>query len=172
MTRSLDQAQPAFSTTKLFDDLPCVHRTWQHKGKCALLHGYERRFEIEFGCAALDPETGFVIDLGDLKEIRALLEGQFDHTTLIAADDPELPRFEELNRSGILDLRVMKSTGMEGAAVWVYDVVDRIIRERTADRVWVIRVTSRETRKNAVILRAESRSERPDRPTGRTTGYQ
>jgi 6-pyruvoyl tetrahydropterin synthase len=93
MTRSSDQAQSAFSTTKLFDDLPCVHRTWQHRGKCALLHGYERRFEIEFGCTTLAPDTGFVIDLGDLKETRALLERQFDHTTLIAADDPGLAPF-------------------------------------------------------------------------------
>lgn len=149
-----DTAAARFSVTKLFDDLPCTHRSWAHDGKCAFLHGYERSFEIEFGCRELEPKTGFVVDFGDLKDVRSLLQDQFDHTTLIAADDPQREVFEELRRSGVIDLRIMDHTGMEGAAEWVHEQVDGLIRERTSGRVRVLRVVARESRKNAVVFQA------------------
>ncbi|MEU6331250.1 6-carboxytetrahydropterin synthase [Streptomyces sp. NPDC047049] len=149
-----------FTVTKLFDDLPCTHRSWAHDGKCAFLHGYERSFEIEFGCTELEPKTGFVVDFGDLKEVRALLQRQFDHTTLIAADDPYRDLFEELGRSGVIDLRIMDHTGMEGAAAWVHDQVNRLVHNRTVGRVCVLRVVARESRKNAVVFRADVREPR------------
>lgn len=155
--RSSEQARllhpPArFSVVKLFDDLPCSHRSWAHGGKCAFLHGYERCFEIEFGCERLEAGTGFVVDFGELKQVRALLQEQFDHTTLVATDDPELELFEELARREVIDLRVMAHTGMEGAAEWAYEHVDCLIRDATGDRVRVTRVVARESRKNAVVF--------------------
>ncbi|MBD3003823.1 MULTISPECIES: 6-carboxytetrahydropterin synthase [unclassified Streptomyces] len=142
----------AFTVTKLFDDFPCCHRAWAHDGKCAFLHGYERTFEIEFACAELDPVTGFVVDFGALKGVRSLLAAQFDHTTLVAEDDPERTLFEELAARGVVDMRVMRHTGMEGAAAWVLDQAGRLIRESTNGRVWISRVEARECRKNAVVL--------------------
>ncbi|WP_433496756.1 6-pyruvoyl trahydropterin synthase family protein [Sphaerimonospora sp. CA-214678] len=153
-TGPLHNPPARFSVIKLFDDLPCTHRSWAHDGKCSFLHGYERRFEIEFGCGELEPKTGFVIDFSALKEVRALLQGQFDHTTLIAAGDPQRELFEELGRCGVIDLRIMDHTGMEGAAEWVHGNVDRLVRERTAGRVRVLRVVARESRKNAVVFQA------------------
>ncbi|WP_080640751.1 6-pyruvoyl trahydropterin synthase family protein [Salinispora arenicola] len=144
----------AFTVTKLFDDLPCCHRSWAHDGKCAFLHGYERTFEIEFACAELDPVTGFVVDFSALKGVRALLAAQFDHTTLVAENDPERALFEELAARGVLDLRMMKHTGMEGTAAWVLDEAGRLIRASTNGRVWISRVQARECRKNAVTLRS------------------
>ncbi|NJC73094.1 6-carboxytetrahydropterin synthase [Planosporangium thailandense] len=141
-----------FRVRKLFDDLPCCHRSWAHGGKCAFLHGYERSFEIEFACAELDPATGFVVDFGDLKEVRRLLSDQFDHTTLVAENDPERELFEQLGRRGVVDLRIMANTGMEGAAEWALEHADRIVRDRTGGRVRVTRVCARESRKNAVTL--------------------
>lgn len=38
---------------------------------------------------------GRVVDFGGLKELRAILEGTFDHKTVVAADDPELAWFRE-----------------------------------------------------------------------------
>lgn len=144
----------AFKVRKLFDDLPCCHRSWAHIGKCAFLHGYERTFEIEFSCSALEPDTNFVIDFGALKEVRAALTHQFDHTTLIAADDPELELFEQLSARGVIDLRIMASTGMEGSAAWVFDTVNEMVDDLTGGRVWVSFVEARECRKNAVTLSA------------------
>ncbi|MFE6774975.1 6-pyruvoyl tetrahydropterin synthase family protein [Streptomyces sp. NPDC057702] len=142
----------AFSVRKLFDDLPCCHRSWAHAGKCAFLHGYERSFVVEFGCARLEPDTGFVVDFGELKSVRAALQEQFDHTTLVAEDDPQRALFEQLAAQGVVDLRIMANTGMEGAAAWVLATADRIIQESTGGRVWVTAVEARESRKNAVTL--------------------
>ncbi|MFI1227510.1 MULTISPECIES: 6-pyruvoyl trahydropterin synthase family protein [unclassified Streptomyces] len=144
----------AFTVTKLFDDLPCCHRSWAHDGKCRFLHGYERSFEVEFACVELDPVTGFVVDFSALKNVRALLNRQFDHTTLVAGNDPERPLFEELAARGVIDLRIMEHTGMEGAAAWVMDEAGRLVHEATDGRVWIRRVEARECRKNSVTLSA------------------
>lgn len=145
----------AFTVRKLFDDLPCCHRSWAHQGKCAYLHGYERSFLIEFACLHLEPNTDFVVDFGDLKEVRRLLQRQFDHTTLVAENDPERELLTLLDQRGVIDLRIMTSTGMEGAARWVLHHADRVVRERTQDRVRVVWVEARESRKNAVTLAAD-----------------
>ena len=141
-----------FHVRKLFDDLPCCHRSWAHHGKCFFLHGYERTFEIEFACTETEPGTGFVVDFGSLKEVRAALQRQFDHTTLIAVDDPDRELFELLAKRGVIDLRIMDNTGMEGSAAWVLDTAERIVGTATSGRVWVSRVEARESRKNAVTL--------------------
>jgi 6-pyruvoyltetrahydropterin/6-carboxytetrahydropterin synthase len=151
----------AFRVRKLFDDLPCCHRAWAHAGKCAFLHGYERSFEVEFGCAELEPGTGFVVDFGALAEVRAALQRQFDHTTLIAEDDPERALFEQLADRGVVDLRIMASTGMEGAAAWVLETANEIVCTASGGRVWVTRVEARECRKNAVTLTASPPGARP-----------
>jgi 6-pyruvoyltetrahydropterin/6-carboxytetrahydropterin synthase len=143
-----------FRVRKLFDDLPCCHRSWAHHGKCFFLHGYELTFEIEFSCAEREPRTGFVVDFGALKDIRAALQHQFDHTTLIATDDPQRDLFEQLAEHGVIDLRIMEHTGMEGAAAWVFETADRIVGGATGNRVWVTQVEARECRKNAVTLTA------------------
>lgn len=141
-----------FRVRKLFDDLPCCHRSWAHRGKCYFLHGYERTFEVEFACAETEPGTGFVVDFSSLKDVRAALSLQFDHTTLIAVDDPERDLFELLAKRGVIDLRIMNNTGMEGSAAWVMETAERIVGLATSGRVWVSRVEARECRKNSVTL--------------------
>ena len=34
-----------FHMRRLFDNLPCCHRSWANQGKRFFLHGYERAFE-------------------------------------------------------------------------------------------------------------------------------
>jgi 6-pyruvoyl tetrahydropterin synthase len=88
---------------KLFDNLPCCRSSWANQGRRLFLHGYERTFEVEFACAKTEPDTGVVVDPSAVKEIRAALRYQFDHTTLIAADDPQRDLFElmaEQDRDG------------------------------------------------------------------------
>lgn len=139
-----------YSVIKLFDDLPCAHRAWAQGGNCVFLHGYERSFELTFEAEALEIGTGFVVDFSRLKGIRKLLESQFDHTTVIAEDDPMLAEFERMHELGVMDLRVMTQAGMEGAAQWVLENADAFIRRDTGGRVRVVRVLARESRKNAV----------------------
>ena len=137
---------------KTFSDYPCCHRVWNHGGKCSRLHGYDRIFAITFEADELDADTGFVVDFSDLKDVRHLLESQFDHTTIVAPDDPALPMLEQLAGLAALDLRVMDHPGMEGAARWVLMQVEELIQRKTGGRAWVAAVEARENEKNAVVV--------------------
>jgi 6-pyruvoyl-tetrahydropterin synthase len=141
-----------FHVRKLFDDLPCCHRSWAQEGRGFFLHGYERSFEVEFACSDVDPGTGFVVDFRTLTEVRRALRRQFDHTTLIAEDDPHRDAFELLAERGAFDLRIMDNTGMEGSAAWVFEAAERIIARATSGRVWVSLVEARESRNHSVTL--------------------
>ena len=143
-----------FHMRKLFDNLPCCHRSWANQGKRFFLHGYERTFEVEFAFAETEPDTGEVVDSSAVREIRAALRYQFDHTTLIAVDDPQRDLFELLAERGVIDLRIMDNTGMEGSAAWVFDTAEQIVGPATGGRVWVSRVKARESRNHAVTLTA------------------
>ncbi|WP_081283156.1 6-carboxytetrahydropterin synthase [Mycobacterium asiaticum] len=154
-----DDAPPGrtakFHLRKRFSDLACCHRSWSGAGKNFFLHGYEQRFEIEFACAELDPDTGMVVDADCLEQVRNALRRQFDHTTLIAAEDPQRDLFELLAAQGAIDLRVMHCPGMEASAAWVFDTVERIVAKASGGRVWVSRVEARENRNNRVTLMAD-----------------
>ncbi|MGE2816336.1 6-carboxytetrahydropterin synthase [Mycobacterium heidelbergense] len=142
-----------FHMRKMFDNLPCCYRSWANQGKRFFLHGYERTFEIEFACAETEPDTS-VVDPGAVRVIRAALRYQFDHTTLIAADDPQRALFELMAERGVVDLRIMDDTGMEGSAAWVFDTAERIVGLATGGRVWVSRIKARERRNHVVTLTA------------------
>ncbi|OBH98463.1 hypothetical protein [Mycobacterium sp. E2733] len=60
-----------FHLRRLFDDLPCCHRSWANQGKRFFLHGYERAFDIEFACAETEAGTDAVLDEGTLDEVTA-----------------------------------------------------------------------------------------------------
>ena len=147
-----------FHMRKQFDSLPCCHRSWTNEGKRFFLHGYERTFEIEFACAQTEPGSGLVLGPDALDETRAALRKQFDHTTLIAADDPELDLFELLGSRGVIDLRIMDNTGMERSAAWVFDTVESIVVRATQGRVWVSQIKARESHSHGVTLTARAES--------------
>lgn len=153
MATSLGQgAAPRYRVTKRFDDLPYAHRTWSHPGRCRFLHGYACSFVLTFEADELEETTGFVIDLSALKDVRDVLQQQFDHTTVIAADDPELGLFQMLHDRGLLDLRVLPRAGLEGAAAWVLESIGPHIAHRTGGRVRLVSVEARESPKNAVVV--------------------
>ena len=135
-----------FRMRALIDNLPCCHRSWAKQGKRAFLHGCERTFDIEFACADTEPGTGLVLNNNSLKEVRKALRYQFDHTTLIAEDDPERDLFELLADRGVIDMRIMDTTGMEGSVAWVFDTAERIVALATGGRVWVSRIEAYESR--------------------------
>lgn len=143
-----------FHMRKLFDELPCCRRSWANYGKRVFLHGYERAFEVEFACAETEPGTGLVLDASAVGEVRSALRYQFDHTTLFAQDDPQRDLFELLAERGVVDLRVMDNTGMEGSAAWVLETAERIVALATGGRVWVSRIEARESRNDVVTLTA------------------
>jgi 6-pyruvoyltetrahydropterin/6-carboxytetrahydropterin synthase len=74
--------------------LSCVFRQHRANSHCKQLHGYALAFDIVFETETLDARN-WVIDFGSLKEVKEWLVDMFDHTLLVASDDP---MFEELAR--------------------------------------------------------------------------
>lgn len=140
-----------YSARKRWDDLSCVHRNWRGSERLRSLHGYARSVEIEFHASHLD-DAGVIIDFSSMKSIKALLERQFDHTVLVAQDDPLREEFERLASLGLASLRVMEDTSLEGSARWIHDAATPILRDETSGRVRIGRIEVRESAKNAVTL--------------------
>ena len=64
----------------------------------------------------------------------------FDHTTVVAADDPELKTFLEMEEKGLIQLRILDDVGCEKFAYLVYEFLDKKIKEETNGRVKVHKV--------------------------------
>jgi 6-pyruvoyltetrahydropterin/6-carboxytetrahydropterin synthase len=139
-----------FKSTKRFTGFPCTHRQWRADSHCRFVHGYSREFYFEFAASALTPE-GWVVDFGGLKELKRWLEHMFDHTFLVAADDPHLEDFQRLNEHGALQLRVLPNPGMEGTALFVYEEAAKILKKLYGDRAWITKVQVSENDKNSAI---------------------
>lgn len=134
-------------TIKRFGGFPCCHRQWKDEGHCSFLHGYDRWVQVEW--EGERDHRGWVVDFAALKKVRAALEHQYDHTTLISPDDPALATFERLHDDGVIDLRITDPT-MEGMALWVKEMVTELTKEINPTAV-VIRVECWENEKNAAV---------------------
>lgn len=141
-----------FKSTKRFTGFPCTHRQWRANSHCRFVHGYSREFYFEFEARELTIE-GWVVDFGGLKEIKNWLEHMFDHTFLVAQDDPQLAEFKKLEQVGALQLRVMPNPGMEGTALFVYEEASRILSKLYGDRAWITLVEVSENEKNSAQFR-------------------
>lgn len=142
-----------FKSTKRFTGFPCTHRQWRAESHCRFVHGYSREFYFEFAASELTKE-GWVVDFGGLKELKKWLEHVFDHTFLVAQDDPELATFQELDKRGAIMLRVLPNPGMEGTAYYVYQEASRILEKLYGKRAWITKVVVSENEKNSAIFEA------------------
>ena len=148
-----------FQSTKVFDGYSTVFRQWRAKGThCSFLHGYGISFKIVFE-GDLD-ERNWVWDFGGMKRAKGTIDGMapkewmdfmFDHTYIIALDDPFLPKALEMNSEGIVQLRIVPATGAEQFAKYIYDKVSEFILEETDNRVRVVSVEFKEHAKNSAI---------------------
>jgi 6-pyruvoyltetrahydropterin/6-carboxytetrahydropterin synthase len=105
-----------------------------------------------FGTDDLDTRN-WVADYGGLKELKSVLQDQFDHTLLVAEDDPELDMFKELEKRNMARLTILPRLGCEGLADMLYKYVNGVFipdywGPGEADRVWCFRVEVRETNTN------------------------
>jgi 6-pyruvoyltetrahydropterin/6-carboxytetrahydropterin synthase len=139
-----------FKSSKRFVGFPCTHRQWRADSHCKYVHGYSREFYFEFAATELTKE-GWVVDFGGLKEIKSWLEFVFDHTFLMAQDDPELETFKVLDARGVIQLRVLPNPGMEGTAFYVYQEASKILDKLYGKRAWITKVEVRENDKNSAF---------------------
>ena len=138
-------------STKVIPLGSTAFRQWRAKSHCRLLHGYRLSTKIYFYAEDLD-ETNWIFDFGNCKEIKAILENQFDHTTCVAADDPELELFKLMNEKDMIDLRIMKNgVSIEKTSEWIFNTVNNYVIDKTNNRVCVIKVEVWEHEGNSAI---------------------
>jgi 6-pyruvoyltetrahydropterin/6-carboxytetrahydropterin synthase len=148
-----------FQSTKLFDGFSTVFRQWKAESThCRFLHGYGVSFRVWFE-GELD-ERNWVWDFGGMKRAKGNIDGKnpkewmeymFDHTTIVATDDPGIGGFRTMNELGIIQLRELEAVGAEQFAKYVFEKLNTFVQEETSGRVSVIRVEFMENSKNTAI---------------------
>jgi 6-pyruvoyltetrahydropterin/6-carboxytetrahydropterin synthase len=122
--------------------LSCCFRQWRAMhSHCSLIHGYSIGIKLIFESETLD-DKNWVMDFGGLKQFKNWADSMFDHTLVVAEDDPMLDRFKIMSgwslnleydndpikvqqsphpNLGICDLRIVPGVGCEMFAKLCYD---------------------------------------------------
>ena len=142
-----------YISTKTYKQLgPVAYRQWRADSHCNLIHGYALSFHFEFESDTLDVRN-WVMDFGGLKPLKNLLEDWFDHTLLVAQDDPMREHLLNLGKLKIAKITEVEKTGCEGIADFLYEYVNTIFLPGYGekDRIWCSRVEVRETDSNMAM---------------------
>jgi len=111
----------AFRSTKTYGHelgFSCAFRQWRaNNSHCRFLHGYALSIKLEF-TGDLD-ERNWVMDFGGLRAVKLMLERTFDHTTIVAEDDPLFAEFVRLDNLGVINMVTMPHVGCERFAEWI-----------------------------------------------------
>lgn len=157
-----------YISTKMIELGSCAFRQWRAThSHCSKIHGYQLKAKFWFGCSHLD-DKNWVVDFGGLKEIKKMLQDQFDHTLCAASDDPQLLAFQLLHTAGVIDLRIMDAVGIEKTAQWCFNRVDKIVREQSDGRCWVEQVEVFEHEDNSAVYRHTPLAAESPSPVGET----
>ena len=148
-----------FTSTKVFDGFSCCFRQWKATTThCQYLHGYGVSFKVWFK-GELD-DRNWVWDFGGMKRAKTQIDGMspkawmdymFDHTVIVAKDDPKIDSFKVLNSNGVIQLREVEATGAEKFAEFIFHKLNNFVKIETNERVRVTQVEFREHNKNSAI---------------------
>ena len=148
-----------FTSTKVFDGFSTVFRQWKAETThCKYLHGYGISFKLWFE-GQLD-KRNWVWDFGGMKRAEGTIDGMkpkewfdymFDHTFIVAEDDPFKESFLKMNEAKVAQVRVVPAVGAERFAQFIYEKVNPFIMDETNGRVKLARVEFREHSKNSAI---------------------
>jgi len=145
-----------YVSTKEYKQLgPVAYRQHRAESHCNKIHGYAMSFKFYFEADTLDARN-WVMDYGSLKPLKNHLEDWFDHTCLVAEDDPEFKTFEMLQGKSLIKMCVVAKTGCEGLAEWLYEWINTIFIPSygadVAERIWCTKVEVRETDANMAYV--------------------
>ena len=146
-----------FQSSKVFDGFSTVFRQWKAEGThCKFFHGYGVSFKIWFE-GELD-ERNWVWDFGGMKRAEGKIDGMspkewfdymFDHTMVIAEDDPFIESLKLMDQAGAAQIRIIPAVGAEKFAEYIFNKVNKFVQEETDGRVRVVKVKFMEHGKNA-----------------------
>ena len=136
-----------YLSTKIYGNdrgLSCCFRQWRAShSHCSTLHGYSIGIKLIFECDTLD-DKNWCMDFGGLKEFKEWADYMFDHTLVVAEDDPMLEFFKHMNeivnieskdhlsklpheRGALCDLRIVPGVGCEMFAKIAYDKMAELL---------------------------------------------
>ena len=121
-------------------------------------HGYGVSFKIWFE-GELD-HRNWVMDFGMAKRAKGNIDGMnpkawmdymFDHTMIVAEDDPFIESLKLMDNAGAAQIRILPAVGAEKFAEYIFNKVNDFVQEETEGRVRVTQVEFREHEKNSAI---------------------
>ncbi len=112
-----------YSTKTYNQSFPVAYRQWRADSHCRFLHGYSLSIHLEFGTNDLDARN-WVVDFGSLKGLKADLESWFDHTLLVAEDDPHKGVLTALHDAGLAKVVVVAATGCEALSDFIFNYIN------------------------------------------------
>jgi 6-pyruvoyltetrahydropterin/6-carboxytetrahydropterin synthase len=146
-----------FQSTKRIDGFSTCFRQWKAVDThCSYVHGYSIYFDITFE-GELDYRN-WVADFGLFKRSKTTILGMspkeyfawlLDHTTMVAEDDPYLPQFKQMDKDGVIQLRILPATGCERFAEFLFEVINIFLKEETNGRVRATKVEVYEHERNS-----------------------
>ena len=146
-----------YQSSKVFDGFSTVFRQWKAETThCRFVHGYGISFKVYFE-GDLD-ERNWVWDFGGMKRAKTQIDGKspkewmdymFDHTLIVAEDDPFIKAFQQMEEAGVAQVRIIPATGAEKFAEYIYNKLNKFVDTETEGRVRVTKVKFMEHGKNA-----------------------
>lgn len=148
---------PHYSTKRFGHEvgMSCAFRQHRADSHCRLVHGYALAFKFIFEAKELDVRN-WVVDFGGLKNLKGILETNFDHKTIVAEDDPEIEWFRQGARLGVLELVEVPAAGCEKFAEMVFEVTEQWLKDAGyGDRVRLRSVEVSEHGANSAIFEGD-----------------
>ena len=136
--------------------LSCCFRQWRSThSHCSTLHGYSIGIKLVFESETLD-DRNWVMDFGGLKAFKEWSEHMFDHTLVIAEDDPQLAFFQQManlgdpltsgtgavsnpkphERRAVCDLRIVPAVGCEKFSEFAFNTMVDILQTYQRGESW------------------------------------
>jgi len=150
--------------------LSCCFRQWRSRhSHCSTLHGYSIGIKLIFESETLD-DRNWVMDFGGLKAFKEWSEYMFDHTLVIAEDDPHLDFFQRManlgdpptsgigsvptgaphERGAVCDLRIVPAVGCEKFSELAFMTMKDILETFQRGESWTL------TAQNGQVLKSFS----------------
>lgn len=146
-----------YKVEKILDGYSICFRQWEAAhSHCHFLHGYAIYFKLYFESEQLD-SYNWVWDFAWMKHPDNKIDGlqvkdwfsyMFDHTVIVAEDDPKIAEFKRLGEQGVIQLRTLPVLSCERIAAYVLNQVGKLVSEQTQGRVMLRRVDVFEHNKN------------------------
>lgn len=147
-----------FQSTKKWgheQGLSTAFRQWRADSHCHFVHGYSIAVKFVFESNELDYRN-WVVDFGDLKDLKKKVQDLFDHKTVVAEDDPQLEWFQQAENRGVLELTVLPNVGCEAFAEFIFHMAtDYLLEKGYSPRARLVSVEVSEHEGNSALVVAE-----------------